>query len=96
VTTVSSFLLQPANVRVKAKRVTADNDTSFFPILSSPPFPSRICGKLFWLGFFYRISLPDLQGDFQSEKATAPTEKIIDLAQSTGLSVTKHNTMLKS
>jgi hypothetical protein len=38
-TTVSSFLLQPAKVRVKAKSVTFNNKTIFFPILSSPPFP---------------------------------------------------------
>jgi hypothetical protein len=31
--------LQPAKVRVKAKSVTLDNKTIFFPILSSPPFP---------------------------------------------------------
>jgi hypothetical protein len=29
----SSFLPHPTNVRVNAKRVTADNKTSFFPIL---------------------------------------------------------------
>jgi len=38
----SSFLPHPINVRVKAKRVIADNETSFFPILDSPPFPSHI------------------------------------------------------
>jgi hypothetical protein len=37
-TTVSSFLLQPAEVRLKAKSVTLNNKTIFFPILSSPPF----------------------------------------------------------
>jgi len=38
----SSFLPQPANVRVKAKRVVADSKTNFFPILDSPPFLSHI------------------------------------------------------
>jgi hypothetical protein len=33
----SSFFLQPANVTAKAKRVTADKDTTFF-IVNSPPF----------------------------------------------------------
>ena len=43
----SSFLLHPAKVRVKAKRVIPDKKMIFFPILSSPPFPSHICGKSF-------------------------------------------------
>jgi hypothetical protein len=38
----SSFLPHPTNVKVKAKSVTADNKTNFFPILDSPPFPSHI------------------------------------------------------
>ena len=38
----SSFLPHPTNVTVKAKSVTADNKTNFFPILDSPPFPSHI------------------------------------------------------
>ena len=38
----SSFLPHPTNVTVKAKRITADNETNFFPILDSPPFPSHI------------------------------------------------------
>jgi hypothetical protein len=33
----ASFLSQPANVIAKAKRATADSDTTFF-IVSSPPF----------------------------------------------------------
>jgi len=43
----SSFLPHPAKLTVKAKSVTADNETIFFPILSSPPFPSHINGKPF-------------------------------------------------
>jgi hypothetical protein len=38
----SSFLPHPTNVTVKAKRITADNETNFFPIVDSPPFPSHI------------------------------------------------------
>jgi hypothetical protein len=38
----SSFLPHPTNVTVKAKRITADNETNFFPILDSPPFPSHM------------------------------------------------------
>jgi hypothetical protein len=36
----SSFLPHPTNVSVKAKSVMADNETNFFPITDSPPFPS--------------------------------------------------------
>ena len=43
----SSFLPHPANVRVKAKRVVPDNIMIFFPILSSPPFPSHFYGSSF-------------------------------------------------
>jgi hypothetical protein len=38
----SSFLPHPTNVSVKAKSVMADNETNFFPIIDSPPFPSHI------------------------------------------------------
>jgi hypothetical protein len=38
----SSFLPHPTNVKVKAKRVMAANETNFFPIFDSPPFPSHI------------------------------------------------------
>jgi hypothetical protein len=37
----SSFLPHPTNVRAKAKSIMADNDTNFFPIIDSPPFPSH-------------------------------------------------------
>jgi len=30
---------------------------------------------MFWLGFFYRISLPELQGDFLPGKVTVPIDK---------------------
>jgi hypothetical protein len=35
-------LPHPANVSIKAKRVVPDNKTILFPILSSPPFPTRL------------------------------------------------------
>jgi hypothetical protein len=38
----SSFLPHPTNVSVKAKSIMADNETNFFPIIDSPPFPSHI------------------------------------------------------
>jgi hypothetical protein len=37
----SSFLPHPTNVRAKAKSIMADNETNFFPIIDSPPFPSH-------------------------------------------------------
>jgi hypothetical protein len=59
----SSFLPQPANVRVKANRVIADNDTKFFPIFDSPPFPSHIFTTQFLLINFYCISPLEIQAE---------------------------------
>jgi hypothetical protein len=63
----SSFLPQPANIRVKANRVIADNDTNFFPILDSPPFPSHIFTKRQLLINFYYISPGEIQGELQPQ-----------------------------
>jgi hypothetical protein len=59
----SSFLPQPTNVRVKAKRVIADNETNFFPILDSPPFPSHIFTTHLLLTKFYYTSLDEIQAE---------------------------------
>jgi hypothetical protein len=75
-TTVSSFLLQPANVRVKAKSVTLDNKTIFFPIFSSPPFPSHICRELLVMSSFYYISLADFQAEFVSTKTKIAAKRV--------------------
>jgi hypothetical protein len=57
----SSFLPHPARVIVKAKRVTADNETIFFPILSSPPFLLHQW-KTILICAFYLITSPEIQG----------------------------------
>jgi hypothetical protein len=73
----SSFLLHPAKARVKAKSVIPDKKVIFFPILSSPPFPSHICGKSnFWLGPFYRTTPGGLQG----HRAPSGARKLLQLA----------------
>jgi hypothetical protein len=62
----SSFLPQPTNVRVKAKRVIADNETNFFPILDSPPFPSHIFTALSVIFIFYRTCQIEIQAQLRS------------------------------
>jgi hypothetical protein len=57
----SSFLPHPTNVSVKAKSVTADNETNFFPIIDSPPFPSHSLKNLFLLSHWYRTTERDIQ-----------------------------------
>jgi hypothetical protein len=54
----SSFLPHPTNVSVKAKSVMADNETNFFPITDSPPFPSLV---LCPLRILYRTTEWDIQ-----------------------------------
>src|SRR4029434_2009444 len=56
----SSFLPHPTNVKVKAKRVTADNKTNFFPILDSPPFPSHF-KRIYPLRNLYRTCRLEIQ-----------------------------------
>lgn len=56
----SSFLPHPTNVTVNAKRITADNETNFFPILDSPPFPSHI-SKPLSVSKLYRTCELDIQ-----------------------------------
>jgi hypothetical protein len=61
----SSFLPHPTNVSVKAKRVIADNETNFFPILDSPPFPSHIFTTRLLLTNFYYTSLDEIQAELR-------------------------------
>jgi hypothetical protein len=65
----SSFLPHPTNVTVKAKSVTADNKTNFFPILDSPPFPSHILKNLCLLRIWYRICWLVIQAAGVSNRA---------------------------
>ena len=62
----SSFLPHPTNVRVKAKRVIADNETNFFPILDSPPFPSHIFRTQSVVFIFYRTCQFEIQAQLRS------------------------------
>jgi hypothetical protein len=68
----SSFLPQPTNVKVKAKRVTADNDTSFLPILSSPPFPSHL--NLCLLSILYRTCGFKIQAQKRPNRLSFPLD----------------------
>jgi hypothetical protein len=56
----SSCLPQPIIVRDKAKSVITDNETNFFPILNSPPFPSHVANFLL-LMIRYRTTHLDIQ-----------------------------------
>jgi hypothetical protein len=56
----SSCLPQPIIVRDKAKSVITDNETNFFPILNSPPFPSHVENFLL-LMIRYRTTHLDIQ-----------------------------------
>jgi len=68
----SSFLPQPTNVKVKAKRVIADNDTSFLPILSSPPFPSHL--NLCLLSILYRTCGFKIQAQKRPNRLSFPLD----------------------
>jgi hypothetical protein len=73
----SSFLPQPAKVRVKAKSVTLDNKTIFFPIFSSPPFPSHISQKQLLLSSFYCTSRQYFQGELRGRSGNLRIVKSI-------------------
>jgi hypothetical protein len=66
----SSFLPHPTNVSVKAKSIMADNETNFFPMVDSPPFPSLL--RAYPLKSFYRITGWDIQAGFGVPRMPKP------------------------
>jgi hypothetical protein len=72
----SSFLPHPTNVRVNAKRVITDNETSFFPILIH--LLSRHTGKNFsLLSILYRTTRREFQAQVAAKNRRAAEEFLL-------------------
>jgi hypothetical protein len=68
----SSFLPHPTNVRVNAKRVTADNETSFFPMLIH--LLSRHTFTNFCVKILYRTSRREFQAQMPAKLISARSD----------------------
>jgi hypothetical protein len=68
----SSFLPHPTNVRVNAKRVIADNETSFFPMLIH--LLSRHTFTNFCVKILYRTSRREFQAQMPAKLISARSD----------------------